>query len=284
MGALGQRKTLSARQGISATIEWPCPRSDCRISRSDRHSHESGNPSPPIRLSVVIPAYNEELRISQTIRDVVAYLDSQEYGWEIVVADDGSADATARLVREAAGQDERVQVLSLPHGGKGWAVRNGMLAALGEFRLLCDADLSVPIAQVERLLPPRSGGVDVAVGSREAPGAVRYQEPGRRHAMGRVFNALTRLLAAPGIADTQCGFKCFSARAAGELFGRSTMNGFSYDVEVLHLANRLGLTIAEIAVDWHYREHSKVRPLRDAFSMSLDLLRIRWRHRGALRR
>ncbi len=240
------------------------------------------------RLSVVIPAYNEQLRISQTIREVIAYLDSkpdsQEYGWEIVVADDGSTDTTARLVREAAGEDERVRVLPLPHGGKGWAVRNGMLAATGEFRLLCDADLSVPIAQVERLLPPQSGGVEVAVGSREAPGAVRYQEPGRRHFMGRVFNALTRRLAVPGIADTQCGFKCFSARAAEELFGRSTMNGFSYDVEVLHLAHRLGLSIAEIAVDWHYREHSKVRPIRDAFSMTLDLLRIRWRHREALRR
>jgi len=159
-----------------------------------------------------------------------------------------------------------------------------MLAADGEFRLLCDADLSVPIAQAERLLPPRSGGVDVAVGSREAPGAARHGEPGRRHAMGRVFNALTRRIAMSELEDTQCGFKCFRARAAQELFSRSVMNGFSYDVEVLHLARRLGMTIAEIGVDWHYREHSKVRPFRDAFSMALDLLRIRWRHRDARRR
>ena len=224
------------------------------------------------------------MRISQTVREVIAYLDSQQYGWEIVVADDGSTDTTASLVREAAGEDARVRVLSLSHGGKGWAVRNGMLAAGGDFRLLCDADLSVPIAQVERLLPPQSGGVDVAVGSREAPGAVRYGEPARRHLMGRVFNSFARALGAPEIADTQCGFKCFHARAAEELFRRSTMNGFSYDLEVLHLAHRLGMTIAEIGVDWHYREHSKVRPLRDAFSMTLDLLRIRWRHRGAFRR
>ena len=131
-------------------------------------------------------------------------------------------------------------MLPLKHGGKGWAVRNGMLAASGEFRLLCDADLSVPIAQVERLLPPSSVGVDVAVGSREAPGAVRYGEPGRRHLMGRVYNALARRLAAPGLADTQCGFKCFRAGAAAQLFGRATVNGFSYDVEVLHLARRYG--------------------------------------------
>ena len=171
-------------------------------------------------------------------------------------------------------------MLPLVHGGKGWAVRNGMLAARGEFRLLCDADLSVPISQVERLLPPRCGDVDVAVGSREAQGAARYGEPGRRHMMGRVFNAFTRSLAASGLADTQCGFKCFSANAAVALFGQSTMNGFSYDVEILHVARRSGMTIAEIGVDWYYREHSKVRPIRDALSMTMDLIRIRWRHRG----
>ena len=214
---------------------------------------------------------------------MVSYLDSQDYSWEVVVADDGSVDATARLVQEAADGDPRVRVLSLPHGGKGWAVRHGMLEATGEFRLLSDADLSVPIAQVERLLPPQSGAA-VAVGSREAPGAARYGEPGRRHLMGRVFNSVARSLAAPGIADTQCGFKCFTADSAMLLFQRATMNGFSYDVEVLHLARRLGLTVAEIGVDWHYREHSKVRPLRDAFLMTMDLLRIRWRHRGVSRR
>ena len=214
------------------------------------------------------------------MREVVAYLDSRDYAWEIVVADDGSTDDTARLAGEASSGDSRVRVLPLPHGGKGWAVRNGMLAVGGEFRLLCDADLSVPIEQVERLLPPQSGDVDVAVGSREAAGAARYGEPGRRHLMGRIFNAFTRRLAALELGDTQCGFKCFRASAANDLFGRATMNGFSYDVEVLHLARHSGLTIAEIGVDWHYREHSKVRPMRDAFSMTMDLLRIRWRHRG----
>ena len=230
-------------------------------------------------LSVVIPAYNEEIRISRTIREIVSYLNEQDYSWEIVVADDGSTDATARLVTESAGGDPRVRVLTLEHRGKGWAVRNGMLAAVGEFRLLCDADLSVPIAQVERLLPPRSGGVDVAVGSREAPGAARYGEPGRRHFMGRVFNAVVRRLASVGLADTQCGFKCFRAAAAQKLFASVTLDGFSYDVEALHLARRSGMTVAEIGVDWHYREHSKVRPFRDALSMTMDLLRIRWRHR-----
>ena len=232
------------------------------------------------RLSVVIPAYNEEIRISRTIREIISYLNEQDYEWEIVVADDGSADATARLVAEAADGDLRVRVLPLDHRGKGWAVKNGMLAAVGEFRLLCDADLSVPIARVERLLPPWAAGVDVAVGSREAPGAARYGEPSRRHLMGRVFNAVVRRLASVGLADTQCGFKCFRAAAAEKLFARVTLDGFSYDVEVLHLARRSGMTVAEIGVDWYYREHSKVRPMRDALSMAMDLLRIRWRHRG----
>ena len=235
--------------------------------------------TPTPHLSVVIPAYNEEIRISRTIREVVSYLNEKDYRWEIVVADDGSSDATARLVDQAAEGDPRVRVLPLEHKGKGWAVKNGMLAAHGEFRLLCDADLSVPIAQVERLLPPHSGGVDVAVGSREAPGAARYGEPGRRHLMGRVFNAVVRHLASVGLADTQCGFKCFRAAAAERLFVNVTLDGFSYDVEVLHLARRSGMTLAEIGVDWHYREHSKVRPFRDALSMTMDLLRIRWRHR-----
>lgn len=232
--------------------------------------------TPTPHLSVVIPAYNEEIRIASTIRAIVAYLKEQDYAWEVVVADDGSSDATARLALEAAGGDPRVWTLPLEHRGKGWAVKNGMLSAAGEFRLLCDADLSVPIAQVERL---RTAGVDVAVGSREAPGAARHGEPGRRHLMGRAFNAVARRLAAPGLADTQCGFKCFRAAAANRLFASVTLDGFSYDVEVLHLAHRSGMTIAEIGVDWHYRAHSKVRPLRDALAMSLDLLRIRWRHR-----
>ena len=237
------------------------------------------SPSFTPYLSVVIPAFNEDARISRTIREVVAYLVGRDYQWEIVVADDGSVDNTASLVAEAAAGDPRVRVLSLEHRGKGWAVRNGMLAASGEFRLLCDADLSVPIEQVERLLTRRAQPVDVAVGSREAPGAARYGEPGRRHLMGRLFNAVVRRLAAPGMGDTQCGFKCFGAAAADRLFSLATLDGFSFDVEVLFLARRCGMTIAEIGVDWHYREHSKVRPLRDALSMSLDLLRIRWRHR-----
>ena len=230
-------------------------------------------------LSVVIPAFNEESRISHTLSQVVDYLTARDYTWEIVVADDGSRDATAGLVDQVIMDHPNIQILRLPHRGKGWAVKNGMLAARGEYRLLCDADLSVPIAQVERLLPPLGPGSDIVLGSREAPGAARIGEPARRHLMGRLFNLLVSRLAVPGLADTQCGFKCFRGAAAEDLYPRQTMDGFAFDVELLYLARKRGLTFAEVGVDWHYRSQSKVRPVRDSFAMTLDLLKIRWRHR-----
>ncbi|MDA1129349.1 MAG: glycosyltransferase family 2 protein [Chloroflexi bacterium] len=234
---------------------------------------------PQPYLSVVIPAFNEESRISDTLSQVVEFLKSKDYAWEVLVADDGSQDHTAQIAEQVAEDQANVRILRLPHRGKGWAVKNGMLAALGEYRLLCDADLSVPIAQVERLLPPLVPGSDIVLGSREAPGAARFGEPARRHLMGRVFNFLVSRLAVSGLADTQCGFKCFRAEAAQELFNKQTMDGFSFDVELLYLAHKQGLSLAEVGVDWYYRPQSKVHPVRDSLTMTLDLLKIRWRHR-----
>lgn len=233
-------------------------------------------------LSVVIPAFNEEPRISDTLSQVVEYLTARDYGWEVVVADDGSQDQTGQLVDRVIMEHPNVRILRLTHRGKGWAVKNGMLAAQGEYRLLCDADLAVPIAQVERLLPPLGPGSDIVLGSREAPGAARIGEPACRHVMGRVFNLLVSRLVVPGLADTQCGFKCFRGEAAQDLFQRQTMDGFAFDVELLYLSRRRGLTFAEVGVDWYYRSQSKVRPVRDSLTMTLDLLKIRWRHRAPL--
>jgi len=230
-------------------------------------------------LSVVIPAYNEEARIPPTLEQVVGYLSGQSYEWEIVVADDGSTDSTAQAVGKGAGADSRVRLLSLDHRGKGWAVKNRIAAATGKYRLLCDADLSVPIQQVERLLPPRVPDADIAIGSREAQGAVRFGEPTQRHLMGRIYNELVRRLTVPGLDDTQCGFKCFRSGPATELFDLQTMDGFAFDVEVLYLAWKRGLSIIETGVDWYYRENSKVRTIRDSSIMTLDLVKIRWRHR-----
>ena len=235
---------------------------------------------PQVYLSVVIPAYNEEPRIGSTLERVIEYLGECSYTWEVVVADDGSTDATAQLVGQVAAQHPQVHLLSLAHRGKGWAVKHGMLHATGRFRLLCDADLSVPIEQVERLLPPRCQGADVAVGSREAPGARRIGEPQRRHLMGRVYNSLVRLLAVPGLKDTQCGFKCFRGEIAVDLFNQQTIDGFAFDVELLFLSRKLGLAVQELGIDWYYREHSKVRPIRDSIVMTYDLIKMRLRHLG----
>ncbi|MCY4510827.1 MAG: glycosyltransferase family 2 protein [Acidobacteria bacterium] len=231
-------------------------------------------------LSIVIPVYNEENRIGDTLAKVAAYLAGQPYRAEVVVVDDGSTDATADIVRGAAAGSTGVRLLSIDHAGKGWAVRRGMLAAAGDYRLFCDADLSVPIEQIERLLPPIAPDVDIAIGSREAPGAVRPEEPWQRHLMGRIFNALVRRLVVADLGDTQCGFKCFKRGAVDDLFGLQTTGGFAFDVEILYLARRQGLTIAEIGVDWHYGDRSKVNPARDSLLMTRDVLLMRCRHRG----
>lgn len=201
----------------------------------------------------------------------------------MLVADDGSTDATPETLRREAAGNPGIRFLLLCHRGKGWAVKHGMLAAHGTYRLLCDADLAVPIDQVERLLPPGAPDVDIAIGSREAPGADRRGEPKRRHVMGRVFNALVRMFLVAGVQDTQCGFKCFRGGVATELFARQTIHGFAFDVEVLHLAQAHGLSWIETGIHWYYREGSKVRPGRDSLAMVLDLAIIRWRHRAVRR-
>ncbi len=240
------------------------------------------SPEAPLtkpRLSIVIPAFNEEARIRTTLDQVIAFLVSRPYTWEIVVADDGSTDATARLVSELADGRPELKLLRLPHRGKGWAVKHGMLAAVGEYRFLCDADLSMPIEQVERFLPPQVGEGTIVVGSREAPNSRRIGEPAHRHFMGRLYNRLVRLAAVPGISDTQCGFKCFPGEQASALFQRQRTNGFAFDVEILFLARRSGLKVTEIGIDWYFREESKIRPLLDSVVMTRDLIKIRWLHR-----
>ena len=230
-------------------------------------------------LSVVVPAYNEERRLPATLSRLAAYLREQSYDWEIIVVDDGSEDRTAEAV--SAIDLPQLGILRLAHCGKGAAVRQGMLAARGRYRLLCDADLAVPPDFVARLLPPHGPNAEIVIGSREAANARRFGEPPSRHLLGRVFNVLTRLLVAPAIADTQCGFKLFTARAAETLFPLQTVGGFAFDAELLFLARRLGLDVQEVGVDWHYGSGSKVRPGRDSWRMLVDVARMRWRWRNA---
>ena len=229
-------------------------------------------------LSVVIPAYNEEPRIEATLRTVVEYLGAQPYTWDVAVVNDGSTDATASVVNALAGSCPQVRLIALPHGGKGWAVAQGMLQVKGEYRFLCDADLSMPISQLARFLPPQATGFDIAIGSREVTGARRIGEPRRRHAMGRIYSLLVRLLAVPGVSDTQCGFKCFRGEIAQEIFSLLRLPGFAFDVETLFLARKRKLRVTEVPIDWHYRTESKVRPVVDSLAMSVDILKIRWYH------
>jgi len=238
-------------------------------------------------LSVVVPAYNEAQRLPDSLRQILAYLDIQPYRSELIVADDGSLDATAALVEQLAAAHPSLRLLRLDHRGKGFAVRAGALAARGEYVLLCDADLAVPIEDWERLRRVLENGFDVAIGSREGLGARRLGEPWYRHLMGRIFNMIDRAVAVGGIQDTQCGFKALRQSVAVDLFERVRIYGAdaprvqgaavtAYDVELLFLARRRGYRIAEVPVPWRYGTETKVNPIRDSWRNLCDVLRVRW--------
>jgi len=231
-------------------------------------------------LTIVIPAYNEERRLPVTLPQVVAFAEAQERPVEILVVDNASTDATADVVRGFVAQHPIVSLLHQPIRGKGAAVRKGMMEGRGEYLFICDADLAMPIEQAGRFLPPALSDYDVAIASREIPGAVRYDEPWYRHLMGRVFNLLVRWLAVPGIQDTQCGFKCFRREVARDLFAAQELDGWAFDVEVLYIALRRGYRIVEVPIDWYYGPGSRISPLRDSWNMLREVLRIRRRGRA----
>lgn len=244
-------------------------------------------PSDAPFLSVVVPAYNEEQRLPDTLAQILAYLEQQLYRSEVIVADDGSADGTAALVERLMQRYPNVQLLRLDHRGKGFAVRAGALAARGEYVLLCDADLAVPIEEWEKLQGSLEGGCAVAIGSREGLGARRLGEPRYRHLMGRVFNLIVRVVAVGGIQDTQCGFKALRQPVAADLFRRVRIYGenarpvqgaavTAYDVELLYLARLRGYSIGEVPVLWRYGTETKVDPLRDSLRNLRDVLQVRW--------
>lgn len=229
-------------------------------------------------LSVIIPAYNEEPRLGETIEAVEAYLGGRDYTWELVVVDDGSKDRTIEVAR-AAFTSPNSRVVSNPRNmGKGATIRNGMLNhATGRYRLFTDADNSTPIEEVGKLIRRmRGGGCDIAIGSRALKDSqVEVHQPFYREMMGRVFNVLVQLIVLPGIRDTQCGFKLFTQEAAEYVFKRQTRDGFSFDVEILYLAYRAGYKIREVPVRWINSPASRVSPIKDSIEMFADLVRIR---------
>lgn len=214
-------------------------------------------------LSVVIPAYNESKRIGKTIREVREYLSHQPYISEIIIVDDGSTDDTCRVAGRYAEGMEHVAILNgEPNHGKGYAVRRGMLAAQGAFRLFMDADGSVHIREVERFLREAQAGEDVVIGSIAAPGAHTVIEHNgwHRRFFGSISKFLVRTLAVPGIYDTQRGFKLFTARAAEAIFPRQKINRWGFDIELLVIAREQGMKVRELPVAWNNPGGSKVEP------------------------
>jgi len=226
-------------------------------------------------LSIIIPAFNEAERLPETFKRIVVFIKAQSFITELIVVDNASNDTTKDVVIEFVSRNPFVKYLYEATRGKGAAVRTGMLAAQGDYLLICDADLAVPMDEALNFLPPRLQKYDIAIGSREAEGAKRYDEPFHRHLMGRVFNVIVRTLLLPGILDTQCGFKCFRRDVARELFALGRTSGWSFDVEILYLARLKGHRIAEVPVSWYYGEKSKVSPVRDTWLMLKEVLWIK---------
>jgi len=226
-------------------------------------------------LSIIIPAFNEAERLPETLRKINTYLSTQDFSTEIIVVENGSTDGTYTIAINMQGEICCLTVLHENHRGKGRAIRQGMFIARGEYRFICDADLSMPIEEIANFMPSAELSASIAIGSREAPGAVRYDEPQYRHLVGRAFNWFVRILLLPGLTDTQCGFKLFREDAANAIFPRLTISGWTFDVEALFIARKLGFKIVEIPIHWHHHPHSTVKVLRDSLQMGIDLLKIR---------
>jgi len=231
-------------------------------------------------LSIIIPALNEQRRLTENLPRIDAFLSQQPYTAEVIVVENGSTDDTVGVVQRFAQTHPYVKLYAGEPRGKGRAVRRGMLAACGDYRFICDADLSMPIEEIAKFLPPHLGNYDVAIGSREGSGAHRYGEPFRRHFIGRVANFLIKLLAVRGFEDTQCGFKAFTRAAAEDLFGVQRINGVGFDVELLFIAQKRGYHIVEVPINWYYDPESKMRLFQDSLGVIGEIIEIRRNWQG----
>jgi dolichyl-phosphate beta-glucosyltransferase len=232
------------------------------------------------KISVVIPAFNEERRLPPTIVDMISFFDGRGDSYEIIVANDGSKDATSEVTKKISKIKPQVKLIELPHLGKGHAVKSGVLRSVGNLVLMADADGATPIQEIVRLEKAIAAGADLAIGSRALPSKdTEIHTALHRKALGRIFNRVINLLAVPGIADTQCGFKLFKRDSASFLFSNQRSTGFSFDVEILWLAQHKSFKIAEVPINWNNIPESKVNLFLDPIRMLLDVLRFRSWHR-----
>ena len=230
-------------------------------------------------LSIIIPALNEEHRLPPTLAKIDEFLQTQDYAAEVIVVDNGSTDGTQAVVREYAETHPYVRLIQLAERGKGRAVKAGMLDAKGEYRFICDADLSMRIEEVVEFLPPNHEGADVIIASREGKGANRVGEPEYRHLMGRILNFIVKVTAVNEFEDTQCGFKMFKREAAEDLFSVQRMNGIGFDVELIFVALRRGYKVVDQPITWYYDPDSRMRLIQDSLYILREIWEIRqnWR-------
>jgi dolichyl-phosphate beta-glucosyltransferase len=235
-----------------------------------------------ILLSIIIPAHNEESRLPNSFKTLNNFLMNVDFSFEVLVVENGSTDDTFRTISEAQIQYPYLRLIIEKNRGKGLAIRRGMFEAVGKFRFIADADLSMPIEEIYKFLELSSRGVDVVIGSRSMKNSRVYDEPILRKFTSKIFNFLVNLLVIKGFSDTQCGFKCFSARAAEEIFSRQRINGMAFDVECLFIARKLGFSITEIPINFYSDPDSKVRIVSDSIRMVKDLLLIRANNRAGI--
>lgn len=232
-------------------------------------------PVPKPRLSIVIPAYNEERRLPGSLWRLDAFVRALDREVEVIVVENGSVDRTAAAVEECQAHMPYLRLLRVATPGKGWAVRTGMLAATGDHLMFCDVDFSMPVAELAKFIGLLDTGAPIVIASREMASAKRHGEPVRRHIMGRVFNRAVQLFVVHGIDDTQCGFKAFQRPVGRDLFSLQRIKGWGFDVEILYMARRRGYRVQQLAIDWYYDPDSRVRGMSDSLAMAGEILRVR---------
>ena len=235
-------------------------------------------------LSVVIPAYKEKSRLRRSLPGLRDYLRNQGFSWEVIVVDDGSSDGTSEVPGEIFSESEALKVLKNSRNrGKGYSVKQGVLAAQGELVLISDADFSTPIEEFEKLHACLKDDWDIAIGSRALMGSeLEIRQAWYREGMGRIFNAFVQMMLLRGVADTNCGFKCFAREKVVPVFSKLTLDGFSFDVEFLFVAQKQGLKIKEIAVKWKDVLPSRVNVVSDSIRLFFAVLRIYFNNKKGL--